>query len=123
MAAYKTEIFGPVLVCLDSPTLHSAVDLINQNDYGNGCAVFTKSGAAANYFQKHIEAGQVGINAAIPVPIPTFSFSGSKKSMLGGNYFYGKAGINFFTTWKTVTSLWKEEGVEEEIALSMPVQR
>ena len=122
MKSYTTEIFGPVLLILETPTLSSAIELINSNPYGNGVALFTRSGSAAQLFQKTIEAGQVGINTAIPVPIPTFSFSGAKKSMLGGNYFYGKAGINFFTTWKTVTSLWRGVEVEEAVSGSMPTQ-
>ena len=66
MKCYKEEIFGPVLVCLNVDSLDEAVDLINANEYGNGVAIFTKSGATATAFQKNIEAGQVGINVPIP---------------------------------------------------------
>jgi len=111
MNCYKTEIFGPVLVCLKSSDLQSAIDLINANEYGNGVALFTKSGSSAARFQKDVEAGQVGINVPIPVPLPMFSFTGNKKSVAGGGVanFYGKSGINFYTQTKTVTSLWKAE--------------
>lgn len=84
MTCYKEEIFGPVLVCLNEDSLDSAIDLINANEYGNGVAIFTRSGATAGKFQKNIEAGQVGINVPIPVPLPMFSFSGNKKSVAGG---------------------------------------
>jgi malonate-semialdehyde dehydrogenase (acetylating)/methylmalonate-semialdehyde dehydrogenase len=67
MKCYKEEIFGPVLVCLNVDSLDEAVDLINANEYGNGVAIFTRSGATATAFQKNIEAGQVGINVPIPV--------------------------------------------------------
>ena len=67
MKCYTEEIFGPVLVCLNVDSLDSAIDLINANEYGNGVAIFTKSGATATSFQKRIEAGQVGINVPIPV--------------------------------------------------------
>lgn len=111
MACYKEEIFGPVLVCLNADSLDDAIDLINANEYGNGVAIFTNSGSTAAKFQKNIEAGQVGINVPIPVPLPFTSFTGNKKSIAGGggNYFYGKAGLNFYTQLKTVTSLWRQE--------------
>jgi malonate-semialdehyde dehydrogenase (acetylating)/methylmalonate-semialdehyde dehydrogenase len=118
MKCYTEEIFGPVLVCLNEETLEGAIDLINANEYGNGTAIFTKSGANAQAFQKRIEAGQVGINVPIPVPLPFLSFTGNKKSIAGGgaNTFYGKAGLNFYTQVKTVTSLWKVEDATSQVA-------
>lgn len=62
MTCYKEEIFGPVLVCLEVDTLDEAIELINANEYGNGAAVFTRSGPTATKFQRQIEAGQLGIN-------------------------------------------------------------
>lgn len=73
MTCYKEEIFGPVLVCLNVDTLEEAVDLINANEYGNGVAIFTNSGPTAERFRRDIEAGQVGINVPIPVPLPSKS--------------------------------------------------
>lgn len=67
MKCYTEEIFGPVLIALETPSLDSAIDLINANEYGNGVAIFTRSGSSATHFQKNIEAGQVGINVPIPV--------------------------------------------------------
>ncbi|OQE21206.1 hypothetical protein PENSTE_c012G06194 [Penicillium steckii] len=125
MTCYKQEIFGPVLVCLETPTLDDAISLINQNHYGNGAAIFTKSGPAASHFQKQIEAGQIGINVPIPVPLPMFSFTGNKKSIAGGgaNTFYGKPGLQFYTQQKTVTSLWRhEDAVDSKANVNMPVQ-
>lgn len=109
MQCYTSEIFGPVLVCLRAPSLSAAIRLINDNEYGNGAAIFTSNGSNAGSFQRNIEAGQVGINVPIPVPLPMFSFTGNKKSIAGGggNYFYGKEGIRFFTQLKTVTSYWR----------------
>jgi malonate-semialdehyde dehydrogenase (acetylating)/methylmalonate-semialdehyde dehydrogenase len=104
--AYKTEIFGPVLVCLEADTLEEAMDIINANPYGNGTAIFTASGAAARKFQQEINVGQVGINTPIPVPLPMFSFTGSRGSIRGDVHFYGKQGVQFFTQIKTVTSNW-----------------
>ena len=125
MTCYKEEIFGPVLVCLNVPTLEDAIDLINDNEYGNGTAIFTSSGATATKFQKNIEAGQVGINVPIPVPLPMFSFTGNKKSVAGtgASNFYGKDGLRFYTQWKTVTSLWRaEDAIATEKNVAMPTQ-
>jgi malonate-semialdehyde dehydrogenase (acetylating)/methylmalonate-semialdehyde dehydrogenase len=125
MKCYTEEIFGPVLVCLNVDSLDEAVDLINANEYGNGVAIFTRSGATAAAFQKNIEAGQVGINVPIPVPLPMFSFTGNKKSIAGGgaSYFYGKPGLQFYTQLKTVTSLWKSEDAMSKAAdVAMPTQ-
>lgn len=126
MTCYKEEIFGPVLVCLNVPTLDDAISLINANEYGNGTAIFTRSGATATRFQKEIEAGQVGINVPIPVPLPMFSFTGNKKSVAGGgaNTFYGKPGVQFYTQQKTVTSFWKaEDAVSTKADVIMPTNK
>lgn len=123
MKCYTEEIFGPVLVCLNVDTIDDAIDLINANEYGNGTAIFTRSGATAGKFQREIEAGQVGINVPIPVPLPMFSFTGNKKSVAGGgaNTFYGKPGLQFYTQQKTVTSLWRsEDAVASKASVNMP---
>ena len=114
-----------MLVCLNVPTLDDAINLINKNEYGNGVAIFTSSGATAGRFQKEIEPGQVGINVPIPVPLPMFSFTGNKKSVAGGgaNTFYGKPGIHFYTQQKTVTSLWRsEDAANTRASVNMPTQ-
>ncbi|KAJ4345583.1 aldehyde dehydrogenase (NADP(+)) ald6 [Didymosphaeria variabile] len=123
MKCYKEEIFGPVLVCLNVETIDEAIELINANEYGNGTAIFTRSGSTATRFQKEVEAGQIGINVPIPVPLPMFSFTGNKKSIAGGgaNTFYGKPGLQFYTQQKTVTSLWRsEDAVATKASVNMP---
>lgn len=125
MTCYKEEVFGPVLVCLNVETLDEAIELINDNEYGNGTAIFTSSGATATKFQKEIEAGQVGINVPIPVPLPMFSFTGNKKSVAGGgaNNFYGLAGLHFYTQQKTVTSFWSgQDATSNRAGVNMPTQ-
>ncbi|OHE98915.1 methylmalonate-semialdehyde dehydrogenase [Colletotrichum orchidophilum] len=125
MKCYTEEIFGPVLVCLNVATLDDAVQLINKNEYGNGTAIFTRSGATAEAFRRNIEAGQVGINVPIPVPLPMFSFTGNKKSVAAGgaNTFYGRPGISFLTQQKTVTSFWASaDAISQKADVSMPTQ-
>ncbi|KAG7367436.1 methylmalonate-semialdehyde dehydrogenase [Nitzschia inconspicua] len=106
---YTEEFFGPVLVCLEAESLDDAMTIVNQNPYGNGCAIFTGSGAAARKFTAGVDVGQVGVNVPIPVPLPMFSFTGSRGSFLGSLNFYGYSGIQFYTKLKTVTSNWPME--------------
>ncbi|KAL2184181.1 Methylmalonate-semialdehyde dehydrogenase [Thermothelomyces heterothallicus CBS 203.75] len=123
MKCYREEIFGPVLVCLNVDTLDEAIDLINANEYGNGVAIFTRSGPTAETFRRRIEAGQVGINVPIPVPLPMFSFTGNKKSVAGGgaSTFYGRPGVNFYTQLKTVTTLWSgSDAISKKADVAMP---
>ncbi|CAG8447685.1 8568_t:CDS:2 [Diversispora eburnea] len=120
MICYKEEIFGPVLICLSVDSLDEAIELINNNPYGNGTAIFTNSGSNARYFVTNIEVGQIGVNIPIPVPLPMFSFTGNKGSIQGDLNFYGKSGLQFYTQTKTVTSLWRQEDVEhKKSAVSM----
>merc|ERR1712055_1250730 len=88
MKAYKEEIFGPVLCVLSVDTLEEAIELINNNPYGNGTAIFTTNGATARKFTAEIDVGQVGVNVPIPVPLPMMSFTGSRGSFLGDTNFY-----------------------------------
>jgi len=122
MFCYTEEIFGPVLSIMRVDTLDDAIEIMNKNPYGNGCAVFTNSGSAARKLQHETDVGQIGINLPIPVPPPFFSFTGSKASFLGASNFYGKNGIKFYTQTKTVMSNW---GWLDDISLgvrtAMPV--
>ena len=83
MKIYTTEIFGPVMAIVSVDTLDEAIELVNDNPFGNGTGIFTQCGAAARKFQNEIDVGQVGINVPIPVPVPYFSFTGSRGSKLG----------------------------------------
>jgi malonate-semialdehyde dehydrogenase (acetylating)/methylmalonate-semialdehyde dehydrogenase len=121
MPCYSEEIFGPVLCCVTVDTLDEAIELTNSNAYGNGCAIFTQSGAAARKYEHEIDCGQVGVNVPIPVPLPMFSFTGSRASYLGAGHFYGKEGIRFFTQIKTITSSWKYGLIESKLSAAMPV--
>jgi len=120
MECYTEEIFGPVLLCMTAETIDDAIRITNANPYGNGTAIFTRSGAAARKYQHEIDVGQVGINIPIPVPLPFFSFTGSRGSFLGASHFYGKEGAHFYTQTKTITSLWKEEDLGQ-FSATMPI--
>ncbi len=109
MGIYQQEIFGPVLCCVCVDSLEEAIALVNANPYGNGTSIFTASGGAARQYQHQVEVGQVGINVAIPVPLPFFSFTGWKGSFYGDQHAYGKQAIRFYTETKTVTARWFDD--------------
>ena len=119
---YKTEIFGPVLLCICVDTLQEALDLVNANPYGNGTSIFTNSGSAARKYRHEIEVGQVGINVPIPVPLPFFSFTGWKGSFYGDLHAYGKQAVRFYTETKTVTERWFEDGKSEGANLTIKLK-
>ncbi|MHA6669562.1 CoA-acylating methylmalonate-semialdehyde dehydrogenase [Homoserinimonas sp. A447] len=103
---YKDEIFGPILAIIRVDSYTEGLDLINRSPYGNGTAIFTNDGGAARRFQHEVEAGMVGVNVPIPVPVAYHSFGGWKDSAFGDAKAYGPAGISFYTREKAVTSRW-----------------
>jgi len=111
MKIYATEIFGPVMIIIGVGSLGEAIELINNNPFGNGTGIFTQSGAAARKFQAEVDVGQVGINVPIPVPVPVFSFTGSRGSKLGDLGPYGKQAVQFYTQTKTVTTRWFDDSI------------
>src|SRR5258706_8476348 len=106
MKAYEDEIFGPVLGVTRVGTYDEAVQLVNDNPYGNGTAIFTRDGGAARRFQFDVQAGMVGINVPIPVPVAYYSFGGWKASLFGDAHAHGTEGVQFFTRGKAITSRW-----------------
>ena len=119
MSVYRDEIFGPVLVVVRAKDFDEAIALVNRNPYGNGTAVFTRSGAAARRFQNEIEVGMVGVNVPIPVPMAFFSFGGWKSSLFGDLHVHGMEGVTFYTRTKVVTTRWADSDLPGR-SLSMP---
>ncbi len=108
MRIYREEIFGPVLVVVRAADFESALRLVNEHEYGNGTAIFTRDGAAARQFSHAVQAGMVGINVPIPVPMAFHSFGGWKRSLFGPLYMHGPDGVRFYTRLKTVTARWPD---------------
>ena len=108
MDIYTDEIFGPVLAVVRVNTLDDAIALVNANPYGNGTAIFTNSGQAAQKFQRHIHVGMIGINVPVPVPMAFYSFGGWKDSLFGDTHVHGAEGVRFYTRAKAVTSRWPD---------------
>ena len=111
MTIYTDEIFGPVLVVLRAASLDEAIAIVNANQYGNGTAIFTRSGAAARTFEHEVQVGMVGINVPIPVPMAFFSFGGWKASLFGDLHVHGTEGVKFYTRTKAVTRRWTEDPI------------
>jgi malonate-semialdehyde dehydrogenase (acetylating) / methylmalonate-semialdehyde dehydrogenase len=109
MEVYKNEIFGPILVVLRTESLEGAIELINQNPYANGTAIFTESGGAARRFAAEIQVGMVGINVPIPVPVAFYSFGGWKGSLFGDLHVHGTEAIKFYTRTKAITTRWPHQ--------------
>ncbi|HUN29210.1 MAG TPA: CoA-acylating methylmalonate-semialdehyde dehydrogenase, partial [Alphaproteobacteria bacterium] len=108
MTIYTDEIFGPVLVNVRAEDLDEALELVNSNPYGNGTSIFTRNGGAAHKFQREVQAGMVGVNVPIPVPVGYYSFGGWKASLFGDLHIYGEDGFRFYTRGKVVTARWDE---------------
>jgi malonate-semialdehyde dehydrogenase (acetylating) / methylmalonate-semialdehyde dehydrogenase len=109
MAAYDEEVFGPLLGVTRTDSLDDALALIADNQYGNGAAVFTRSGHAAREFSRRVQAGMVGVNVPIPVPVGYYSFGGWGNSLFGDTHVYGPEGFHFYTRGKVITSRWPDE--------------
>jgi malonate-semialdehyde dehydrogenase (acetylating)/methylmalonate-semialdehyde dehydrogenase len=122
MAVYRDEIFGPVLSVVRRDTFDEAIELINQNPFANGTAIFTRDGGAARTFQSEVEVGMIGINVPIPVPVAYYSFGGWKASLFGDSHMYGPEGVHFYTKGKVVTSRWPDPATST-IDLGFPQTR
>ncbi|WP_428377579.1 CoA-acylating methylmalonate-semialdehyde dehydrogenase [Lichenicoccus sp.] len=106
MRIYREEIFGPVLSVVRAPDFEQGLKLVNEHEFGNGTAIFTRDGDSARAFVHGVQAGMVGVNVPIPVPMAFHSFGGWKSSLFGDHHMHGPEGVRFFTKLKTVTSRW-----------------
>ncbi len=117
MEIYKQEIFGPVLTQVRAASYEDALNLVIDNEYGNGTAIFTADGDTARDFASRVNVGMVGINFPIPVPLSYFTFGGWKKSAFGDLNQYGPDALRFYTKTKTVTARWFS-GIKEGASLN-----
>ena len=122
MTIYKEEIFGPVLAVVRAGGYDEALRLVNEHEYGNGVAIFTRDGDAARDFAARVNVGMVGINVPIPVPIAYYTFGGWKRSGFGDLNQHGPDAVRFYTKTKTVTSRWPA-GIRAGAEYTMPVNR
>jgi malonate-semialdehyde dehydrogenase (acetylating) / methylmalonate-semialdehyde dehydrogenase len=121
MRVYDEEIFGPVLVVVRADTYPEAIELVNASPYGNGAAVFTRDGGAAQMFEHEATAGMIGVNVPIPVPMAYHSFGGWKSSLFGDLHMHGPDGVRFYTRGKVVTTRWPDPS-QAGVNLGFPTQ-
>ena len=119
MRIYKEEIFGPVLSVVRAKDFEEALRLANEHEFGNGVSIFTRDGDAAREFANRVQAGMVGVNVPIPVPLAFYSFGGWKNSAFGDLNQHGTDGVRFYTRTKTVTSRWPA-GIRKGAQFAMP---
>jgi malonate-semialdehyde dehydrogenase (acetylating)/methylmalonate-semialdehyde dehydrogenase len=112
MRSYQEEIFGPVLQIVRADDFETALGLASDHPYGNGVALFTRSGRAARDFASRVNVGMVGINVPIPVPVAYHTFGGWKRSAFGDTNQHGMEGVKFWTKIKTVTQRWPDAELE-----------
>ena len=120
MKIYKEEIFGPVLSVVRAPDYDAAIKMVNDHEFGNGVAIFTRDGDAARDFASNVQIGMVGVNVPIPVPVAYHSFGGWKRSLFGDHNMHGMEGVRFNTKVKTITSRWPT-GIRSGVDLSFPM--
>ena len=119
MVIYREEIFGPVLGIVRVPDYQTAIETVNGHEYGNGSAIFTSNGRYAREFVSSVQAGMVGVNVPVPVPMAFHSFGGWKRSVFGALNVHGNDGVRFYTRMKTVTARWPT-GQQTVSEYSMP---
>jgi malonate-semialdehyde dehydrogenase (acetylating)/methylmalonate-semialdehyde dehydrogenase len=122
MRIYKEEIFGPVLSVVRVEDFKSAVDLVNEHEFGNGTSIYTRDGDVGRTFANKIKIGMVGINIPIPVPVAFHSFGGWKRSLFGDQHMHGPEGVRFYTKLKTITSKWPS-GIRSNADFVMPTMK
>ncbi|MBX3590090.1 MAG: CoA-acylating methylmalonate-semialdehyde dehydrogenase [Burkholderiaceae bacterium] len=122
MRIYSEEIFGPVLSIVRADSFETALRLVNEHEYGNGCAIFTRDGDAAREFANRVQVGMVGVNVPIPVPMAFHSFGGWKSSLFGDHHMHGPEGVRFYTRLKAVTQRWPA-GIRAGAEFVMPTMK
>ncbi len=122
MTIYREEIFGPVLSCVRAPDFETALHLVNTHEFGNGVSLFTQDGNVAREFGRRVQAGMVGINVPIPVPMAWHGFGGWKRSVFGDMHAYGEEGVRFYTKQKSIMQRWSQS-IAKGPEFGMPVAK
>lgn len=121
MRLWKEEIFGPVRGMMRADSLDDAIEIVNAHQYGNGAVIFTRSGAAAQTFCAEVEAGMLGVNVPVPVPVGHHNFGGLRRSKFGDAHMFGPDAARFYTKLKTVSQRWPNEAAPSaKLSLDFP---
>ena len=121
MSFYREEVFGPARGIVRASDVDEAIQLVNDHEYGNGAAIFTRDGHAARRFFDEIDIGMIGVNVPVPVPAGYHNFGGLKRSKFGEGHLFGPDAVRFYTKTKTVSARWNAPAQETDGAdLTMP---
>lgn len=110
MRCARDEIFGPVLTIVRASSLSKALEIDAASEFGNATSVFTSSGAVARQVADRSSSGMIGVNIGVPVPREPFSFGGTKSSKFGSGDITGMSAVEFWSSWKKVTTKWDDSG-------------
>lgn len=94
---HRTEYFGPILGIMTAASLHEAVAIVNEVDYGLTSGLHSLNSEEVGYWLEHIQAGNLYVNRGITGAIVQRQpFGGWKKSAVGAgtkaggpNYLFG----------------------------------
>jgi malonate-semialdehyde dehydrogenase (acetylating)/methylmalonate-semialdehyde dehydrogenase len=99
----KEEIFGPVVSVMKISDIDDALNIIREQNFGNGACIFTQNLHYTEKFISEANVGMVGVNVGVCAPHPYLPFGGIKDSHLGTDKVQGKDGVDFFTQNKIAT--------------------
>ncbi|WP_330633534.1 2,5-dioxovalerate dehydrogenase [Halocatena halophila] len=102
MSIARDEIFGPVVSVIETASFDAAIELANDSRYGLAASIVTDDHTEATRFINEVEAGVVKVNektTGLELHVP---FGGMKDSSTNTYREQGDAGLEFFTTTKTV---------------------
>ena len=122
MEFWKKEVFGPARGIMRLKDLDEAIEVTNAHEYGNGAVIFTRSGHAAHRFVTEVEAGMLGVNVPVPVPVGHHNFGGLRRSKFGDAHMFGPDAARFYTKMKTVSQRWPEpeQSASSSFSLAFP---
>lgn len=103
------ELFGPIISIVRCRNLSEAIEVENQNPYGNAASVFTRSGPLAERVVRAANAGMLGVNIGVPVPREPFSFAGINDSKFGHGEITGHGSLDFWSDLQKVTVKWEQQ--------------
>jgi acyl-CoA reductase-like NAD-dependent aldehyde dehydrogenase len=98
-AAWREEIFGPVVAVVPFDDEAEAVAAANDSVYGLAAAVWTRDLSRSHRLAKQLQAGTVWLNAQFAWD-PAMPFGGHKQS--GWGYEYGLEGVESYMQTKAV---------------------
>ena len=102
MRIAQEEIFGPVISVMKVGSFQEAIEVANDVDYGLSASIVTQDLSEAHEFVDAIEAGVAKVNektTGVELHVP---FGGYKDSSTNTYREQGDAGIDFFTSTKTI---------------------